>query len=313
MAEPRLDFVTCVSPAGFHRMAYWEWGNPDNPDVLLCVHGLTRNGRDFDALARQLSGRYRVICPDVVGRGQSDWLINPLYYTIPQYASDMMTLLARLRPGSLSWVGTSMGGLIGLALAGALDVARKTQAMQAHVGLPSSGDLAFERLVLNDVGPTLELAALTRIGQRVGVPLVFDTFEQAVAATKEACATFGPHSEAQWRELTQHSYLHLGMHWVKRYDVKIAMAFAAQADPQAFEAGEALLWRAYEGLKCPVLVVRGAESDLLSRQTVERMRQAHLRTEVVEFAGVGHAPTLMTPEQIAPIAQFLQVNPAPLQ
>ncbi len=100
-------------------MAYWEWGDPDNARVLVCVHGLTRNGRDFDHLARRLSARYRVVCPDVVGRGQSDWLTNPMHYTIAQYASDMMTLLARLQPASLAWVGTSMGGLIGLGLAGA--------------------------------------------------------------------------------------------------------------------------------------------------------------------------------------------------
>lgn len=306
MAEPRLDSVTCVSPAGFHRMAYWEWGDPDNPRVVVCVHGLTRNGRDFDHLARRLASRYRVVCPDVVGRGQSDWLLNPMHYTIAQYASDMVTLLARLRPGTLSWVGTSMGGLIGLALAGTLAMARQAHALQTHAGLPPAQELHFEHLVLNDVGPTLGRAALARISERVGVPQVFDTFEQAVEATKETCATFGPHTEAQWRELTEHGYMQLGGHWVRRYDLKIALALAAQASPEAFEAGEQLLWAAYTSLSCPVLVLRGAESDLLSAETVEAMRRCHPRTETVSFPGVGHAPTLMSAEQIDPVARFLQ-------
>ncbi|OZI75139.1 alpha/beta fold hydrolase [Bordetella genomosp. 12] len=286
-------------------MAYWEWGDPDNARVLLCVHGLTRNGRDFDHLARRLSGHYRVVCPDVVGRGQSDWLTNPMFYTIAQYASDMMTLLARLRPASLAWVGTSMGGLIGLGLAGALSLARQTHAAQAHAGLPASQELSIERMVLNDVGPRLQRVALDRICENVGAPGIFNTFDQAVEATKAACANFGPHSEEQWRELADHSYVRAGSHWIKRYDLNIALALAAQANPQAYEAGERLLWHAYEGLDCPILVLRGAESDLLSASTVQEMRQRNLHTREVVFAGVGHAPTLMSADQIQPVADFL--------
>src|SRR5690606_23554880 len=116
--EPRLNRVSCLSPAGLHRMAYWEWGDPQNDRVLLCVHGLTRTGRDFDALARRLCQEYRVVCPDVVGRGMSDWLSEPAYYIVPQYLADMVTLIARLNPRVLHWFGTSMGGMIGMTLAG---------------------------------------------------------------------------------------------------------------------------------------------------------------------------------------------------
>ncbi|WP_185844286.1 alpha/beta fold hydrolase [Bordetella hinzii] len=310
MSEPRLDSVTCVSPAGFHRMAYWEWGDPDNARVLVCVHGLTRNGRDFDHLARRLSTRYRVVCPDVVGRGQSDWLGNPMHYTIAQYASDMMTLLARLQPATLAWVGTSMGGLIGLGLAGALGMARQAHATQAHAGmpLPATQELRFDRIVLNDVGPHLQRAALDRICENVGTPGIFNTFAEAVQATKLACATFGPHSEAHWSELADHSYVREGQHWIKRYDLNIALALAAQASPQAYEAGEHLLWHAYEGLDCPILVLRGEQSDLLTEATVQEMRRRNPRTQERVFAGVGHAPTLMTPEQIEPVARFLEAG-----
>ncbi|KAK82499.1 alpha/beta hydrolase family protein [Bordetella holmesii CDC-H635-BH] len=302
-----MDSVTCVSPAGFHRMAYWEWGDPANARVLLCVHGLTRNGRDFDHLARRLAPHYRVVCPDVVGRGQSDWLTNPMYYTIAQYASDMMTLLARLRPARLAWVGTSMGGLIGLGLAGALGMARQAHAAQSHAGLPlpPSHELSIERMVLNDVGPRLQRVALDRICENVGARAVFNTFDEALQATKVSCATFGPHSEEHWRELADNSYVSEGGHWVKRYDPNIALALAAQANPQAYEAGEQLLWHAYDGLGCPVLVLRGADSDLLSAQTVQEMQQRNPRTEEVVFSGVGHAPTLMSADQVQPVADFL--------
>ena len=129
----REQSVQCISPAGLHRMAYTEWGEPDNPKVLVCVHGLTRSGRDFDFLAERLAGEYRVVCPDVVGRGRSDWLKNKALYGVPQYAADMVTLLARLNVDSVHWLGTSMGGLIGMALA-------------AQENTP------IARLVLNDVG-----------------------------------------------------------------------------------------------------------------------------------------------------------------
>ncbi len=174
--------------------------------------------------------------------------------------------------------------------------------------MPAAQDLRFDRIVLNDVGPRLQRGALDRICENVGAPGIFNTFDEAVQATKLACATFGPHSEAHWQELADHSYVREGQHWIKRYDLNIALALAAQASPQAYEAGERLLWHAYEGLDCPILVLRGEQSDLLTEATVQEMRQRNPRTQEVVFPGVGHAPTLMTPEQIAPVARFLEAD-----
>lgn len=303
--EPRLEFVTCASPAGLHRMAYWEWGDPANDEVLVCVHGLTRSGRDFDTLARRLADRYRVVCPDVVGRGRSDWLANPAFYTVPQYVSDMVTLLARLRPARLAWLGTSMGGLIGLALSGAAVYAQAMLAMRPHAGmLPPSEGLRLDKLVLNDVGPRLETGALARIGQYVGEPAEFESFDAAVAAMRANSTTFGPHTDAQWAELGRYLYPEQGGKWVKHYDLALAQALAAQT-PQELAAGEQILWRAYDTVACPILIVRGEQSDLLTRTTVEEMLARNPRAQAHEVAGVGHAPTLMADEQVEPVAAFL--------
>lgn len=309
MLEPRFDFVTCASPAGLHRMAYTEWGDPDNDRILLCVHGLTRTGRDFDTLARRLAGEFRVVCPDVVGRGRSDWLINPAFYTVPQYVSDMVTLLARLEPASLSWVGTSMGGLIGLALAGAAAYARLARNGQPNADAWPERDLRLERMVLNDVGPRLEPAALGRIGQYVGQPGQFDTFEQAVDAVRQVSATFGPHTDEQWATLARHVYIQRGGKWVKHYDLSLAMPLATQS-AEAYSAGEQILWRSYESLECPVLILRGAQSDLLTGATATEMLARNPRARLIEVPGVGHAPTLLDDTQIDPLAEFLRGHDA---
>ena len=212
MIEPRLNYVSCPGlaaastaanfgdssnpePAPAHRMAYWEWnatGNPAHPHVVLCVHGLTRQGRDFDTLARALSRHARVICPDVVGRGHSDWLDDPAGYQIPVYAGDMLALLAHLHQQAplqtLDWVGTSMGGLIGMAVCG-------------HPGLPLP--VPVRRLVLNDVGPVLEWDALERIGQYLGAPVRFASVEEGAAALWNTSSSFGPHTPEQWLELSR--------------------------------------------------------------------------------------------------------------
>jgi len=303
MQEPRLDFMTCVSPAGLHRMAYWEWGAADNPDVVVCVHGLTRTGRDFDRLAGRLAGRYRVVCPDVAGRGRSDRLADPAFYTVPQYVSDMAVLLARLRPACLQWVGTSLGGLVGMILGGAAAGAAALRA-GTDAGLP--GALRFERLVLNDVGPRLDPAALARIGQYVGQPAEFGSFDAAVDYVKSVSASFGPHDDEQWRELTRHVFRQEGGRWVKHYDLRLAQPFAAQ-HAAAVEAGERMLWQCYEALDCPILLLRGAQSDLLTEETAREMLARNPRASLVEFEGVGHAPTLMSAGQIEPVARFLGV------
>lgn len=303
--QPRLEFVTCASPAGLHRMAYWEWGDPDNDQVLLCVHGLTRSGRDFDTLARRLAGHYRVVCPDVVGRGRSDWLVNPAFYTVPQYVSDMVTLAARLRPARLAWVGTSMGGLIGLGLAGAVAFAQALLPLRPHVGmLPPGQGIGLSKLVLNDVGPRLETGALARIGQYVGQPGVFGSFAEAVAAMRADSATFGPHTDTQWAHLARFVYPEQGGQWVKHYDLALALPMASQAGEE-LATGEQLLWRSYEAVDCPILIVRGERSDLLTRVTADEMRQRNSRARLIEVRGVGHAPTLMAEDQVTAVAEFL--------
>ncbi|OZI61211.1 alpha/beta fold hydrolase [Bordetella genomosp. 11] len=307
MQDPRLDFVTCASPAGMHRMAYWEWGDPANDRVLLCVHGLTRTGRDFDTLARRLSGDYRVVCPDVVGRGASDWLLNPTFYTVPQYVADMVTLIARLRPGTLHWVGTSMGGLIGMVLAGSAAVStRMREARQGASGnrLGKAG-LRVDKMVLNDVGPRLAADALARIGQYVGEEQEFASFDDAVAYLRQVSASFGSHTDEQWRELARHVFLQRGNRWIKHYDLGLAMPFAAQNDA-AMAAGEQLLWHSYEAIDCPILVMRGQQSDLLSAETAAEMVRRNPRARAIEVSGVGHAPTLMDDAQIDLLAVFLR-------
>lgn len=288
-------------------MAYWEWGDKHNPDVVLCVHGLTRTGRDFDVLAQSLSSRYRVVCPDVVGRGLSDRLTQPMFYAVPQYTSDMVTLIGRLQPQRLSWVGTSMGGLIGLAYAGIL------AASQSHApallparmttALPPSG-MRLDRLVLNDVGPHIEPASLVRIGQYVGEPVSFASFESAVAYVKQMAASFGPHTAEQWAALTQHTYIEQNGKWVKHYDLALAEPFKAMT-PESAAQGEAILWSAFDSISCPTLIVRGNDSDLLSEQTLVQMLSRNPNAQAFRVAGVGHAPTLMADDQVQHIQTFL--------
>ena len=288
MSEPRLNFVQCISTTGLHRMAYWEWGASDNPRVLVCVHGLSRQGRDFDSLARALSAHYRVVCPDVVGRGQSDYLSNPMGYQIPAYVPDMVTLIARLNVEQVDWVGTSMGGLIGLALA----------------GLPGS---PVRRLVLNDVGPTIQPAFLVRLGTYLGMPLRFESIEQGAAYLRTISQGFGPHSDEQWLALSRPMFMPDGEQFKLHYDPRIGLPIAAMT-PDMAAAGEAMSWQLYDAIRCPTLLLRGLESDVLSVQTAGAMTQRGPRAQLHEFAGVGHAPTLLQPEQIAVVSQFLGVQ-----
>ncbi len=280
--EPRRRSVQCISPKGLHRIAYLEWGDPRNRDVLVCVHGLTRCARDFDALARALCGQFRVVCPDVAGRGDSDRLADPMLYGTPQYASDIVALIARLDVEIVNWLGTSMGGLIGMALA-------------AQTGTP------VKRLVLNDAGPVVAKAALERIGSYVGRAPVFQTFEEAEKYIRTVCAPFGAHSDAEWRFLT-------GI-WVRKnddgsyrahYDPRIAEPFRATMPEKDME-----LWHHYDAIRCPTLVIRGANSDLLSKKTTQEMTSRGPKARVVEILEVGHAPTLMHADQIAIVRDFL--------
>jgi len=285
MTEPRLRHVQCLSPRGLHRMAYWEWGDSANPCAVVCVHGLSRQGRDFDTLARDLSSDYRVICPDVVGRGQSDWLADPMGYNIPAYVADMVTLLARLDVEQVDWVGTSMGGLIGLVLA-SLDKA------------------PVSRLVLNDVGPKIEAQALQRIGAYLGQPAHWASLDEAADALWAISQSFGPHTREQWLALTSHQVKPDGNGFKPHYDPAIAVPVRAST-PELAAAGEAMLWASWDRLRCRTLVLRGAQSDLLSAETAAAMAARGPRAQVHAFEGVGHAPTLVQPEQVKVVRDFL--------
>ena len=286
MTEPRLRHVQCLDTRGLHRMAYWEWGDPANRRVLVCVHGLSRQGRDFDTLAADLCGTYRVVCPDVVGRGQSDWLADPTGYAVPAYVADMVTLLARLDAEVVDWVGTSMGGLIGLGVAAL-----------AHSPL--------RRLVLNDVGPVIEPSSLQRIGSYLGLPVRWRSVDEAADALLAISQGFGPHTREQWLALTRPQLKPDDNGGFKpHYDPAIAVPFRA-ITPEMAQAGQALLWQAWDSLRLPVLLLRGAESDLLSPATAQAMTERGPKARLVQFAGVGHAPTLVQAEQRQAVREFL--------
>ena len=279
--EPRLRYVQCASPRGLHRIAYRESGDPQAP-ALVCVHGLTRCARDFDALAAAMSDRYRVVCPDIAGRGDSDWLADPMLYDYPQYVADMVTLIARLDVECVHWVGTSMGALIGMALA-------------AQKGTPVA------KFVVNDAGPVVAKVALERIATYVGMAPPLPDFATAEKLVRSVAAPFGPHTDEEWRFLTEvvvrgnadGSYrLH--------YDPKIGEPFR-----RYMPEGDLESWPLWDAIRCPTLVLRGAQSDLLARATADAMAQRGPRAKVVEFAGVGHAPTLMHADQIAVVREFL--------
>jgi len=284
MSEPfRRRKVQCASASGLHRIAYLEWGAPNSAKTLVCVHGLTRCARDFDRLAVEMVRHgYRVICPDVAGRGDSDWLENPMEYVVPTYAFDMVTLIARLDVESVHWVGTSLGGLIGMTLA----------AMR---------NSPIQRLVLNDVGPVLTAVSLERLSSYVGKWPPLPTIEAAEQFVRSTSASFGPHTDAEWRFLTEHVVRKkpdgsLRMH----YDPAIAVPFNAELSHEDVE-----LWSFYDAIRCPTLVLRGEQSDLLRRDTAEQMSSRGPRAKVVEVKGVGHAPTLLHADQIAIVRDFL--------
>ena len=267
-------------------MAYLEWGEPEGTRTLICVHGLTRCARDFDRLAAEMVRHgYRVICPDVAGRGDSDWLENPMAYSVQTYAFDMVTLIARLDVESVQWVGTSLGGLIGMTIA----------AMR---------DSPIKRLVLNDVGPVLTAVSLERIAAYLGKVPPLPTIEAAEQLVRAIGVPFGPHSDAEWRFLTEHVVRKnadgsLRMH----YDPAIAVPFNAELSRKDME-----LWSLYDAIRCPTLVLRGEQSDLLRRDTAAQMALRGPRAKVVEIAGVGHAPTLLHDDQIAIVRDFLRAG-----
>jgi len=279
-------------------MAYWSWGDPAAARVIVCVHGLSRQGRDFDVLAQALlaraEGPLRVVCPDVVGRGRSDWLKNPQGYVLPTYAADMLAMLGQLQAQAavqdLSWCGTSMGGLIGMAVAGT-------------PGLPLPSPI--RRLLLNDVGPVIQWQAIERIGAYLGQTGRFGTLQEAADAMWRISTSFGPHTPEQWLALSQAMVRELPEGGLAlHYDPAIAVPLRGMTAGDA-QQGEATLWALYDAIEARTLLTRGAQSDLLSRETALEMTRRGPHARLVEFEGVGHAPTFIAPDQVEAAVEFL--------
>ena len=304
MPSPALKYLELPGPAAAggtpRRLAWWDWAPQAAADarhVVLCVHGLSRQGRDFDALAAVLTRHARVVCVDVAGRGHSDWLADPMGYQIPTYASDLAALVGHLRASkpdlNVDWVGTSMGGLIGMALA-------------------AQPQMALRRLVLNDVGPVIQWEALLRIGTYLGQNPSFDNEQAAVSYLASISTGFGPHTPEQWRALSLPLLRERAGRWWLHYDPAIATPFKAMtatADDatarQIVQTGETALWGLYDAIRMPTLLLRGAKSDLLNAETASLMTQRGPRARLVTWDGVGHAPTLVPDDQVAVVRDFL--------
>ncbi len=303
MQEPSLQYLDVGAPAGQtgapRRMAYWDWpcAAGDTGHVVVCAHGLARQGRDFDTLARALAERARVIAVDVAGRGRSDWLADPMGYQVATYAADLAALLMKLRADrpdlAIDWVGTSMGGLIGMALA----------------AQPAP---AIRRLVLNDVGPVVQWEALQRIGTYLGRNPSFESEQAAIDYLASISTSFGPHSAEQWRALSLPMLREREGRWWLHYDPALALPVKALVDmPDQAQArqivrdGEAMLWAMYDTITARTLLLRGQQSDLLTEATAHEMTQRGPKARCVAFDGVGHAPTLVASDQVETVRSFL--------
>ncbi len=283
MPMSEREFLS-LGPGGFHRVAYTQWGNGHNKRVVICVHGLTRNSRDFDMLAAALDDEFRVICVDLVGRGRSQWLLDPMQYDLQPYMVDLAALIARSGAEELYWVGTSLGGLLGILLA-------------------AQTDSPIKRLIVNDVGAFIPKEALTRIGTYVGKASNFPDVEGVEKYLRNVNAPFGPLTDAQWRHLAEHSAVaNDDGTWRLHYDPGIAApyrdGFSEDMD----------LWPVWDLVRCPTLLLRGENSDLLPRKIADEMTRRGPKAELVEIEGVGHAPMLMDDSQIALARDWLLLD-----
>ena len=272
--------LSCLAPSGFHRVVYSERPGPAGAPTMVCVHGLTRNGRDFDAIADALSPHYRIIAPDMPGRGKSDWLRDPAEYGNPLYLSDCAALIARLDVESVDWIGTSMGGLIGMMLA-------------AQPGSP------IRKLVINDIGPFVSKVGLARIRDYVGLDPTFPSIDALERDLRANYTTFGPLTDAQWRKMARDSAREKPEGFGFAYDPGIAVV--VKAGPLK----DVDMWPVWDKIRCPTLVLRGAVSDLLPREAAGEMTRRGPEAKLVEFAGIGHAPALVTEDQISVVRDFL--------
>ena len=277
-------YVQCSSGESEHRMAYHVWGDPTNPKVLLCVHGLTRRGSDFKTLAQAMCKDYYVVCPDIVGRGDSDRLSNPMLYAVPQYVADIIQLIKKLGVSQVDWLGTSMGGLIGMV----------------YAAMPNC---SIQKMLINDVGPKIEPEALKRLGSYVGQPFVFANRADALDRLNKICASFGEHTPEEWEIYNGPMLIQKDGQWIMHYDPNISVPFAS-VNPIMAKAGEMAMWHAFKQIHIPMLIVRGGESDILSEATVAEMCRVNPYARSIEIPHVGHAPAFVKPEQIALAKEF---------
>ena len=281
-SEPRTGLVRCITRHGFHNVAYRDWGAKNAPARVFCVHGLTRNSHDFDPLARRLSETARVICPDLAGRGASDWLTDPSDYHLLQYNMDMTVVASSFGHEPVDWIGTSLGALIGISLAG-LDNA------------------PIRRLVINDIAPEIPYSALARITSYTGDNRNFASLEEVEAHLRETLSPFGPMTDEDWRRMAKTSSFPTENGFRTHHDPDIIQNFRRYFMFMHFN-----LWKFWDRITCPVLILRGEHSDFLTPRLLNRMVERLPHAEYLEFAGVGHTPTLNAPVQIDPVLDWLE-------
>lgn len=279
--SPRESRVRSIGSHGFHHIAYRDWGDLNADRTTFCVHGLTRNSHDFDPLARRLAVDRRVVCPDIVGRGRSDWLPDPADYHLVQYNIDLAVLAGRIGAERYDWVGTSLGGIIGIAFA----------------GLENS---PIRRLVINDIAPEVPLSALLRVSKYLNEDRRFANLALVELHLRATLAPFGPMTDADWRRMALTSVIETDNGFRLAFDPGISKNARRTSLLINFDK-----WRYWDRITCPVLILRGAESDFLTPSLLDRMLRHLPHAEVVEFAGVGHAPTLNAAEQIDIVQQWL--------
>jgi pimeloyl-ACP methyl ester carboxylesterase len=271
---------------GFHSVSYTERGEADSPRVVVCVHGFTRNSRDFDVLAEWLSRKARVACPDLPGRGQSDWLGAPTEdkgYNYAQYLLDAAALIARLGVSEVDWVGTSLGAILGMVLA----------------AQPKS---PIRRLVMNDAGPFIPKSVAERLASYVGLDKDFDSSDEVEAYLRSIYAGFGNLTDEEWQHIARHSER-------RKPNGKLGLAFdPGIALPLKPPFKDVDLWALWDAVRCPVLVLRGERSDVLLPDVADGMTRRGPRATVREIPGCGHAPALMSPEQIAMVEGWLETG-----
>lgn len=284
--EPSVDYIQSINRRRNHRVAYSDWGFKDADNVTFCVHGLTRNRHDFDVFASCLSsrntGQNRVVCTDLVGRGDSDWLRDPTDYNLLQYNLDFTVLASRTAAKQYNYVGTSLGGLMGIALAGLKDS-------------------PIKRLVINDIAPEVPYSAVTRLTQYIGKDPHFDDLDGVEAYLRETLSPFKPMTDADWQRMAYHSSRQTEEGYRLSFDPQIVQNFR-----RYWMFMHATLWQFWDRIQCPVLILRGVESDFLTSTLAEKMLRRQPNAELIEFEGVGHVPSLNSPEQITPVIEWLE-------